>query len=158
MDPNHEAERLNEILDALVTRAHAGDEASPEWADVIRALESADRSTPEPDPHFLSSLRASLERARGPATARSRRAETLGIVARPAHPPVPLHRRRWLSAGALLGAMILALIASGVELPGSNSHSLGVATVSASSTAVAPTPTPTGFVTSVPTTRHGSST
>jgi hypothetical protein len=140
---SNEAEFLNEMLDGLVRHARAARIGTSEWSTAIESLIRADASTPDPDPQFVRSLRASLERRERASTDRPIRTNTLGIVARPLAPAFPMFPRRLLTAGAVLGALILALLASGHGWPEGGPRLPGVATAAASSTAIVPTPTPT---------------
>jgi hypothetical protein len=138
-----EADFLDELLDGLVRDARPTKWRTSEWSTAIDRLFRAGASTPEPDPHFLRSLRASLARRQTAKSDRPLRTGTLGIVARPPAPPFAVLPRRLLTVGAVAGSLILALVVSGHGWPDGAPRFPGVATAAASSTAIVPTQTAT---------------
>jgi hypothetical protein len=145
-DETFEAEELNDYLDRIGPAGFSSRVDSDAWSATVDELLRADHSTPVPDPRFVLSLRAAIDRRGARRTDSPRSARQIGIVARPLVPARRPTHRRLLTACVIAASLLLAIFASYPAWPGGDGHSLGVPGVQASSTAIVPTPTPTPYL------------
>ncbi len=145
--PAHEADRLNDLWDAL---AKSNDPVVETSASLLglQMLLAADAETPPPSSEFLASLRQSLTAAPplGRWTSRSQR--SLGIVA---YPFAPSRNGNHLSKQAILFAiaaiLAIAILGTGFTLRAGGRPEIGLPTAQAS--ALAATSTPVAFPTEI---------
>ena len=136
-----DADQLNDIWDAQLTSDENVFPISDPTVAVLEALLSADAETPDPDPVFLRTLRASLFQGSPAVVRRARGRNSLGIVAQPY--ALSLNEQQWSKRAVVIAIAVViavAILSTGLTFRAGGRPAIGMPTAQASAIVVTSTP------------------